>query len=1353
MNSDVKDYYIGLDIGTNSVGWAVTDLDYNLIRKRGKDMWGSYLFDEAQTAADRRQFRTGRRRQSRRHQRLMLLQGLFEDEIGKVDPDFFLRLNNSAFAREDKDPRLAGRDSLFRDRDFKDKDYFKKYPTIYHLRSALVHGEDVEDIRLVYLAVHHILKHRGHFLFESQTFNIEDSTVIHKSFSDMNAWIQEGGAEAGMETLETDNLEAVVGELSNAKHGKKDKCQSLQKIYGLKSGGRDPVNNSKLNILKAVTGSKFSLKSLFIMADDFACETDDVSFDSEDFEDNVMPGIENGYGDDMAEFVRILKSIYDWSVLSNVMKGHAFISDAKVETYEKHGEDLAALKAYVKENCPEKFSRVFNRVAVKRGSDKVCNYAAYIGMDSKKGFAKCSKEDFYKFLKSDIKVTDEKILADMDNGTFMPLQSSKDNASIPYQVHLKELEAILDNAAKQFPFLSEKEGELTVSEKIVMLMTFRVPYYVGPLKGDFSWAKFIEGKEGERVTPWNFDEVIDKDGCEDAFIDRMKSSCSYLPDQEVLPAASFLYSEYAFLNELNNLKINGVKDEKVRQFIYEYAKTHKKVTLGACCKAMIARGILPKGTKKEQFTGIDEDFKNSLASYNDFVFLGSRRDTHPEMCEDIIKWITVISDKTRLISRIKENYGRMLSDDEIKRLSKLNYTKWGRLSRELLAGIRSPKCVNDCGEFVSIIDKMREGSENFMEIYYNYGFDEVVKERNQDLYSDKVTYSSIKEMYCSPSVKRSIWRSVELVREIVNICGGQPRKIFIEMGRAVNDGSRTGDRKKSRKSQVQDFYKKSDLYKSIQLEAGEWQKEIETTPDSKFDSDRLYLYYLQCGRCMYSGKEIKLEDVFNKNICDIDHIYPQSKIKDDSLNNRVLVLRSANQAKEDVYPISADIRSGQRQFWENLLNLGMISQVKFSRLVRSTPLSREELADFINRQLTFTYQSTKAVAETMQKLLPGSEVVYAKARNANDFKQESGIIKIRDLNDLHHAKDAYINIVVGNVFNTKFGHDAAVYFKQQDISSFNLKKLYDNDINGAWSPSYRERIVRTAEKDTCNVVHMVNAGGGSMFDQQIVPAGTNDGLIPIKDKEPFNDTGRYGGYNKPGISFFMLVRSLDKHGKPMLTIEGYPLHYEKRFGNSTDEKIRYCVQILKLKNPEIVLDNIKTGTLVCRNGSYVTIRGKTNNSIILCNDNQLHLDRNSAATLKEVCKYMDTRSKYRKNDLPIKDSMSSEDLLSLYDVFTEKLAMPMYNNLWPSADFSKLLKDGRTIFTNLTREQQAALLYEILHLFQCKPQSLANLTIIGGAKLAGSLKLNKNITGQSIKFIFQSPTGYYARIVNVKDLL
>ena len=53
-------FYLGMDVGTNSVGMACTDENYALLRVKGKDAWCVRLFDEAETAATRRTAR-GRR--------------------------------------------------------------------------------------------------------------------------------------------------------------------------------------------------------------------------------------------------------------------------------------------------------------------------------------------------------------------------------------------------------------------------------------------------------------------------------------------------------------------------------------------------------------------------------------------------------------------------------------------------------------------------------------------------------------------------------------------------------------------------------------------------------------------------------------------------------------------------------------------------------------------------------------------------------------------------------------------------------------------------------------------------------------------------------------------------------------------------------------------------------------------------------------------------------------------------------------------------------------------------------------------------------------------------------------------
>lgn len=105
-----------------------------------------------------------RRRIERRTQRLYWLRDLFAEEISKVDPAFFERLRESKFLEEDKKSSYPlGRYTLFADQNYCDKDYHQQFPTIYHLRKALIEESGPFDVRLVYLAIHHILKNREHF--------------------------------------------------------------------------------------------------------------------------------------------------------------------------------------------------------------------------------------------------------------------------------------------------------------------------------------------------------------------------------------------------------------------------------------------------------------------------------------------------------------------------------------------------------------------------------------------------------------------------------------------------------------------------------------------------------------------------------------------------------------------------------------------------------------------------------------------------------------------------------------------------------------------------------------------------------------------------------------------------------------------------------------------------------------------------------------------------------------------------------------------------------------------------------------------------------------------------------------
>ena len=154
---------------------------------------------------------------------------------------------------------------------------------------------------------------------------------------------------------------------------------------------------------------------------------------------------------------------------------HEYICEAKIEQYDINKSDLGRLKEYVKQHRPEKYKEIFSE---KR--DKLNNFAAYGKKTLSSGDYSCSQEDFCKYiLKALPEMEADEAFADiyqkLKNGDFLPKLKSSDNSVIPYQLHLKELVKILDNASKYLDFLEQKDDDgITVKEKIISIFKFKI---------------------------------------------------------------------------------------------------------------------------------------------------------------------------------------------------------------------------------------------------------------------------------------------------------------------------------------------------------------------------------------------------------------------------------------------------------------------------------------------------------------------------------------------------------------------------------------------------------------------------------------------------------------------------------------------------------------------------------------------------------------------------------------------------------------------------------------------------------------------------------------------------------------
>lgn len=1369
MMKEIKKIFIGLDMGTTSVGWAATDENYEVIKKNGKALWGIRLFDEAQTAEDRRMHRIARRRIERRSRRIDLLQELFAQEICKKDPGFYERLNESGLYEEDKTVHQTN--SLFNDVDFNDKAYYKKYPTIYHLRHALMTENHPFDVRLVYLAIHHILKHRGHFLFENFQTDEKGTSGFDESFAAFGSALERIKG-CSPDVRKADSMKDI---LKDKKLGVTEKAASLLQCLGQ---GKEKDFKAMMTL---AAGGTASLSNIFNDEKLKDFEKNKVNFSSAQFEENE-PDIMAELGD-RYDLIAALHGLYNWSLLAELMGEYHYISEAKIAVYDKHKADLKVLKRVLKQR-PDIYAKIFREP----GSSANKNYSAYVGVCKVKGkkaaIEKCSYEDFTKTLKSclkDMPDSNDKdyISRELNMGTFLPKSVSKENGVIPYQLHLQELKIILSKAEAYLPFLKVRDQYGTVSDKIISLFTFRIPYYVGPINEHANSCWVVKKDKQGKVYPWNFTEKIDVEKSAEGFIRNLTNKCTYLIGEDVLPKNSLLYSEFTVLNELNNVRIGETMQklplrlkEKVMDNLFS---RHKHVSRTKFIKYLVSEGIDKK--EAESISGLDGDFKSSLSSLIDMKhILGN--DFSREDAEKMIKDITIFGgDKKMLKNRLHREFS-YLTPEQLTSLTRLSYDGWGRLSREFLVNLLPAEgdsyevlVDHTSGEVLNIISAMRQTSYNLMELLGSrFGYGQAIEERNRkEEGQGRITYKDVEDLYISPAVRRPLWQALKIVREIVKITGKEPSKIFIEMAR---ENGEKGRRTISRKARLQALYKK------CRDDTRDWAKELEGKSEEDFRSDRLYLYYTQMGRSMYTGKPIDINRLFDRNVYDIDHIYPQSLTGDDSLDNRVLVEKTVNAKKGDTYPLSSaldgcyisgqqiriqDIQKEMRPFWHMLLEKELISKEKYNRLTRTIPLSDAEKAAFIGRQLVETRQSTKACAELLSKAYPQTRIVYTKAGNASRFRQYGGFIKVRDMNDYHHAKDAYLNIVVGNVFDTRFTANPLHFLKgNHPVYSLNTEALYGHKVSrsgvDAWIPAEKDEKGQVIEghegtmgtvrkwmrKNNILFTRMPYERKGELFKENILKKGK--GQVPIKGNSPVSDIKKYGGYNMAKVAYMMLVKREEK-GKSVYLLESIPIHLKESL-KTDNERLEYCKKIWdaqgdKYINPEICISKILFQSLLEIDGFKAHISRKTNNRFAMRNAQELCMDNALAGVLKNVLKFIHRKTVQKDAVITEYDGVSDDNTLALYDLFVKKLSSSIYRKKYATqADFLCQSKDK---FKNLSLEERCEVLGSILHLFQCNPV-LSDLHLLGGKKSTGTILLNKKIKPEDhVYLIEQSVTGFFEK--------
>ncbi len=629
-----------------------------------------------------------------------------------------------------------------------------------------------------------------------------------------------------------------------------------------------------------------------------------------------------------------------------------------------------------------------------------------------------------------------------------------------------------------------------------------------------------------------------------------------------------------------------------------------------CDNQQLTKKVTNKNFEKKykEITGIDvetsegyqkEDcFASALISYIDFKnILESDIDRkNIEMVEEIIFWLTVFNEKEIIKRKINRKYCE-LSEKQIEKILNLKYSGWGKVSKKLICEITTFQN----GQNLNILELLRKTNRNFMQIINSSEYE--IKYKLSIVNSEEkfeLSLDDINELQGSPALKKSIWQSVLIIKEIEKILGEAPYNIYIEFARD-DEGRNSKIRTSARIKTLKECYKNlEEITSEYNKENAKLIEQIDKTSNYDLSTEMIYLYFLQNGKCLYTGKPLNINEL--SATCHIDHIIPRKLIKDDSIENKALVLSRENATKSDNLTLSQEIITKQRGYWLTLKKSGMMGNKKYNSLTRAN-FDEKDVEGFIARQLVETRQITVHLKNLLQNYYSarktGTRVETVKAGLSSEFRAETELYKLRELNCFHHAHDAYLSAVLGTFVSAKFGRlnnlrDSLKYksvLKSNGnyiLKSFmNTEAILDEDGVILWENGQEkvEQMRKIFNYRDILVSKKVEEVSGLFYDQNILKKGK--GSIPINSRT-VGKSEKYGGYSGQNMAMFMLIR-FNNGKKFVMRIIGVPIAKRSLMKKGNLSKEQFLKEYFEKNEPTL---DYKTAKVLKEFGKYQEIELK-----------------------------------------------------------------------------------------------------------------------------------------------------------------
>ena len=530
--------------------------------------------------------------------------------------------------------------------------------------------------------------------------------------------------------------------------------------------------------------------------------------------------------------------------------------------------------------------------------------------------------------------------------------------------------------------LHHQELDEQLINKIIDIVARRRAYYEGP---------------GSEKSPTPYGRFIEVDGQikEIDLIEKMRGKCSVFPDELRAPKMAVTADLFNFLNDMNNLTVDGNKlcpEEK--KGILAIVSQKGNITLRQLAKELNVDEVDIKGYR------IDKNQKAIFTEFKGYKKIKSILEKEGysislndyEMLDRIIE---ILTNKKGIQERKDYLYHLeyRLSDSVVDTLANTTgITGYHSLSFKAL----------------NLLNKeLFESEMNQMQLLHELK----LFDKNRVSHKGKQNIEADPEAILSPVAKRAQNETFKVINALRKKYG-EFDSIVVEMTRDKNS-----DEKKKR---INNFQKNRENG-SKEMDKMLIEKGYDPSKINGKTRMKIHLYEQQNGKSAYTLEPLDLNRVIkDPKYTEIDHIIPISISLDDSQNNKVLALHSENQVKGNLTPFMAyaankfnGMGCSYSEFKTYVLSNKNIPYKKKLNLLNEENITKEEVAKkFINRNLVDTSYACRVVLNTLSDYFKDNEIdtkVHTINGRVTDlFRKKIHLEKDRDENYLHHAVDALI---------------------------------------------------------------------------------------------------------------------------------------------------------------------------------------------------------------------------------------------------------------------------------------------------------------------------------------------------------